>query len=363
MTDILQDMPSIALRLNQWLADRQGSDYAANTDTAAKGSEVRALARSSGGYSNITLMGQLFAADQQKLGDIVVRIQPEGATVFPDCDVGTQYRTMQLLQDSGLPVPPLLGLEMESTVLGAPFFIMGRLAGQVPDENPLYHLQGWLHDLPVAQLRQHWFAGLDGIAQLARLDWRALGFAFLQPPQGLTPLAKQLAYYDHMLRWSEGLSGHAYPLLWRAADWLKTHQPQDQPLALSWGDAKLGNCVFDQGRLVGMLDWERPALSNPVDDLSWWLMLDESLSTGYGVPRLAGLPSREESIAHWEHASGFSAKDLPYYDVLSAWRFAIVMTRIGRIFTERGWVAAEAEMDRHNGGSRLLELLAQRLPF
>jgi aminoglycoside phosphotransferase (APT) family kinase protein len=308
-------------------------------------------------------MGQLFAKDQQKIGDIVVRIQPEGAAVFPDCDVGTQYRTMQLLQGSGLPVPPLLGLEMDVAVLGAPFFIMGRLAGQVPDENPLYHLQGWFHDLPVAQLRQHWFAGIDGIAMLAKLDWRALGFTFLLPPKGITPLAKQLAYTDHMLQWSEGLANRRYPLLWRAANWLKANQPQTAALALSWGDAKLGNCVFHQAQLVGMLDWERPALANPVDDLSWWLMLDESLCTGYGVPRLAGLPSRAETIAHWECASGFSAHDLPYYDVLSAWRFAIIMTRIGRIFTERGWVTAEAEMDLCNGGSRLVELLAERHQF
>ena len=145
--------------------------------------------------------------------------------------------------------------------------------------------------------------------------------------------------------------------------WLEAHAPRHEAVSLSWGDAKLGNCVFKDGQLSGMLDWERPALANPVDDLSWWLMLDESLCTGYGVPRLAGLPSREETVAHWERASGFGAQDLPYYDVLSAWRFAIVMTRIGHIFTQRGWVPPEAEMDLRNGGSRLVELLAERHHF
>ena len=28
-------------------------------------------------------------------------------------------------------------------------------------------------------------------------------------------------------------------------------------------------------------------------------MLDESLCTGYGLPRLAGLPTRAESVARW----------------------------------------------------------------
>jgi aminoglycoside phosphotransferase (APT) family kinase protein len=175
---------------------------------------------------------------------------------------------------------------------------------------------------------------------------------------------QQLGYYQRMLGWSESLSGRSYPLLWRALEWLQQHQPQDEPMALSWGDAKLGNCVFaGDGRLVGMLDWERPALANPVDDLAWWLMLDESMCTGYGLPRLAGLPGRAETIARWEQVSGCSATDLAYYELLAAWRFAIVMSRIGDIFTKRGWVTPDARMDLRNGGSRLLELHAERLNF
>jgi hypothetical protein len=92
-------------------------------------------------------------------------------------------------------------------------------------------------------------------------------------------------------------------------------------------------------------------------------MLDQSLCTGYGLPRLAGLPSREETVAHWERASGLSARDLPYYDVFAAWRMAYVMARIGTVFMERGWVPRESEMDLRNGGSALLAMHAERLGF
>ena len=349
---MLQDLNLVATQLSQWLRQR-GEAL----------TEVSDLRASSGGYSNITLLGTLRSAEGRAARDIVVRIQPQTAAVYPDCDVQLQYRTMELLQPSGLPVPPLYGLETHPQVLGAPFFIMGRLPGLVPAENPIYHLEGWLHDLPPEQVRQHWFAGLDGVAALSRLDWQALGFDFLLPPAGTTALQHQLGYYHHMLTWSESLSGEHYEWLHRGLAWLQQHQPQDEPLALSWGDAKLGNCVFDQGRLSGMLDWERPALANPVDDLAWWLMLDDSLCTGFGLPRLAALPSREESIAHWERASGHSARDLPYYDVFAAWRFSLVMTRIGHIFTQRGWVPAEHRMDHNNGGATLLKQHAQALGF
>ncbi|RGE46945.1 phosphotransferase family protein [Comamonas testosteroni] len=349
---MLQDMNQIAQRLSQWL-----------TAQGAPRSTVTQLKSSSGGYSNITLLATFSQPDGSDPLDMVVRIQPKTAAVYPDCDVRLQYRTMELLQNSGLPVPRLYGLELNPEVLGAPFFIMGRLEGQVPAENPLYHLEGWLHDLDTASIRRHWFAGIDGFAQLSKLDWKALGFSFLLPPAGTTPLQQQLAYYEHMLSWSESISGQHYEWLHRGLQWLQRHQPRNEPEALSWGDAKMGNCVFKNGQLSGMLDWERPAIANPVDDLSWWLMLDESLCTGFGLPRLAGLPSREESIAHWEAASGHSAEHLPYYDVFSAWRFTLVMSRIGHIFTQRGWVAADQRMDHNNGGSTLLKNLALQYDF
>lgn len=349
---MLEDMNQVAQQLSQWL-HKQGQ---ART-------EVTQLRPSSGGFSNITLLARFSRAGGNDAQDMVIRVQPQTAAVYPDCDVRVQYRTMELLQSSGLPVPGLHGMETDSCVLGAPFFIMSRIDGKVPEENPLYHLEGWLHDLEPAAIRQHWFAGLDGVARLSRLDWRAQGFEFLLPPAGTTPLQQQLAYYRHMLQWSESLSGQHYEWLHRGLQWLERNQPSNEPLALSWGDAKLGNCVFKDGQLSGMLDWERPAIANPVDDLSWWLMLDESLCTGFGLPRLAGLPSREESIAYWEKASGHSAANLPYYDVFSAWRFTLVMSRIGHIFTQRGWVEADKQMDHNNGGSTLLKILAEQRSF
>ena len=86
-------------------------------------------------------------------------------------------------------------------------------------------------------------------------------------------------------------------------------------------------------------------------------------ATGYGVPRLAGLPSREQTVAHWERASGFSAAHLPYYDVYAAWRMAYVMARIGTVFMERGLAPRESEMDVRNGGAALLAMHAARLGF
>ena len=44
----------------------------------------------------------------------------------------------------------------------------------------------------------------------------------------------------------------------------------------------------------------------------------------FGVERLEGLPTRDESIAIWEKAVGRRAKHLDYYDIVVALRMALV---------------------------------------
>ena len=353
---MIDDLERVATQLGRWLAERHPDSVPVN---------VTGLERSDGGFSNITVLGRLDWTPQgrpEALG-IVLRMQPQASSVYPDCDVQRQYRVMQALAGTGVPVPVLLGFEPDANLLGAPFFVMQRIDGRVPNENPLYHLEGWFHDLPPADLRRHWFSGVETFAAVARADWRGLGLDFLQPAPGRTALAQQLDYYRDAVLWAERLN-RPYPHLHGAYDWLVANQPADEPLALSWGDAKLGNCVYAaDGRVAGALDWEQATLASPVDDLAWWLMLDECLCTGYGVPRLAGLPSREETVAHWERASGFSARHLPYYDVYAAWRMAYVMARIGTVFMQRGLVPRESEMDVRNGGAALLAMHAARLGF
>lgn len=282
--------------------------------------KISDLRKSSGGFSNITVMGDLAwrrAGKPEKTG-VVIRVQPNRAALFPDCDITVQYHCMEKLAGSDVPVPRLLGIELDATILGAPFYLMERIDGRVPPENPPYHVAGWLRDLSRDQQRSHWLAGLDAIALINRVDWKNRGFEFLLPSSGDTPLERTLAYYLKCLRWSEAQS-RKYPHLHAAYAWLSKHKPRDEPVALVWGDAKLGNCIYCDGKLAGVLDWENVRLGNPVDDLSWWIMLDSSLCKGYDLPRLEGFPSCEESVAHWERASGFSARDLPYYEVLSAW--------------------------------------------
>ena len=172
MIDDLSDLGDVAQRLAGWLQQRH-PEQAAPT--------VGGLVRSDAGYSNITVLGEIGwrGEEANRAQPVVLRLQTSTPSVFPDCDITRQYRVLQALAGSSVPVPRLLGLETDPAALGAPFFLMERVAGRVPNENPLYHLEGWFHDLASEELRQYWFSGIDTVAAVARVDWRAVSYTHL----------------------------------------------------------------------------------------------------------------------------------------------------------------------------------------
>src|SRR3546814_18409629 len=73
------------------------------------------------------------------------------------------------------------------------------------------------------------------------------------------------------------------------------------------------------------IDWELATLGPSELDLAWWLYFDDLFSRRFGVQRLEGLPTREESIAIWEAAVGRKAENLDYYDIVVGLRMALVV--------------------------------------
>jgi aminoglycoside phosphotransferase (APT) family kinase protein len=317
------------------------------------------------GYSNETWLIDLSwtKAGVPEVLPLVLRMQQNQASAYRDYDLSIQYRCMQFLQGSKISVPKVFGYEASSQLFGTPFYLMERVDGLVPNENPLYHVEGWLHGLSLDERSKLWFEGLHCCAKLTQVNWSEGELDFLKRPEfGQTALAQIVGYFgDHMI-WAESLN-RPYPHLHRAYDWLLAHQPQGEPEVLCWGDAKLGNCVYQDGVLVSALDWEGAHFGSPLMDVAWWITIDRCLSEGYGIPRLEGLPNTEVSLKYWENISGFSAENFYYYEVFSAFKLASIMARIGTIYTQTGKVPAEYEMDINNGAAAILAKLAKQHHF
>ena len=75
-------------------------------------------------------------------------------------------------------------------------------------------------------------------------------------------------------------------------------------------------------RAMAVFDWELASLGRPEEDVAHWLYMGRFLSQDRGVPRLPGLPGRDETVAFYEARSGRYMEDLGWWEVYSAWRLA-----------------------------------------
>jgi aminoglycoside phosphotransferase (APT) family kinase protein len=96
-------------------------------------------------------------------------------------------------------------------------------------------------------------------------------------------------------------------------------------------------------------------LSDPETDLGWFLLMDWATSEGHFVApaeRLAGLPTTEDTIAHYRRATGRTVEHFFYHDVFATWRFAVIMHRADAILKATGY---------HQDGVDVYSNLARRL--
>jgi aminoglycoside phosphotransferase (APT) family kinase protein len=319
------------------------------------------VAPQSSGFSNETL---LFDLEYTRAGEVqreplVVRIEPMGEKVFPEYDLGLQFRTMQMLAQTDVPVPRVYWLEEHDRgVLGGAFYVMRQVRGRVPTDQPPYHAGGWMTEATPAERAAIWWGGIDTLVKIHRLDYRGLGFGFLEQPHlGAAPLDWQIAYYERYLQWAA--RGRAQPTAEAAFEWLKRHKPEGEPTVLCWGDARIGNIIYDGTAPAAVLDWEMVTLGSPEMDLGWSIFLDRHHSEGLDVPRLEGFPSYDDTVQRYTQLSGHHVRHLHYYQVFAGFRFAVVMTRIAQQMVTYGLMdeASGREFELNNTVTRLLAKL------
>ena len=340
----------MAQRLQAWLADK----YPQRSNLT-----ISDLDSPAAGASNETLLFEIRwgEGEEQHSQGLVARLEQVGEGLFPEYDLEFQYRTMARLATTEVKVPTVVALELDASVLGRRFYVMERMGGRYLADNPPYQMEGWLTGESPAVCGAIWRNAIVEMATVNRVDWQACGFADLWDSEKFgTPLAQLLEYYEFFLGWAETV-GRPFDKLHPVLRYLLDNQPEDEPLALCWGDAKPANLMIDSngGDIIGLLDWEMAHLGNPVHDLAWWFVLDDSLTKGLGLPKVDGLPDRQEMIALWEAQSGFSAGALDYYELLSNFQFAIIMHRVGTRLTAQGIFPAEAEFDINNNCTLLVD--------
>lgn len=308
------------------------------------------------GFSNDTLLFDLAwrEGDRREVRRLVCRVQPAGPGVFPRYDVAQQYRVMDALRATAVPVPAMLWLEPDPTPLGAPFFVMERIEGRIPTDTPPYHSGGWVTGVTPAERTALWESAVDTLAEIHRQGPDALDLGGLEaPPPESDTIGWQLAHWARYCEWATG--GTRQPTLDAALAWLAAQRPAgDGARRLCWGDARIGNMIFREGRCVAVLDWEMATLGPPEMDLGWFLYMDRHHCDGIGAERLPGFPGRAETVARWEQRTGRRATDLAWWETFAGFRFAAIMARLARQMIGSGVLPADSTFAVDNTASRLL---------
>jgi aminoglycoside phosphotransferase (APT) family kinase protein len=268
----------------------------------------------------------------------VVRIKPASFTVFPDNLFDEQYRVMKALGEGDLVrVARTLWFEEDPQLLGQPFFVMEKKLGRVPVSIPHYSKTGFVHDASPEQRRRLWDGAVRQLAAVQRVP--LAGLEFLEgPAHAPRGLAQEWDKYERFVAWlrrEDAESGARFgPLLEAGLARLKSLWPANQPDGLVWGDARIGNMMFDDNfDVVVVMDWEQPSLGGALHDLAWFTVVSETMhghSSQIGQ-HLDGLGTREETIALWEEVSGKSSADLEWYEDFTHLKMSCTAVRLGQL--------------------------------
>lgn len=314
-------------RLGSWLTDRLGS----GTVTVGEFSKPKS------GFSAETAIFEAdTAAGPRKL---VLRREVPDPAVYPqqvpglDVEIDIQYRAMQLLHEH-VPVPlaPLIGYEADADVLGAPFFVMGFVGGDVPTEAPPYPELGFFMDASAEQRRQMIDRGLAQVAAIHALDVETADLGWLHPVGETPGTAQQVALWR---RYAETeLRGREHPLMIDTYDWLQANLPADERVGLCWGDARPGNIIWQDFEPACLTDFEAVSIGSPIQDLGWWLMFDRTMHPDGS--RLPGDPERAEQVAMYEAHTGREATGVGFHEVFAGARYAAIVIRVMNRLVDRG---------------------------
>jgi len=295
---------------------------------------VGPLGKPASGYSSETLLLDVAwrAGGADHAERLVARLPPAGGGIFPTYDLTRQAHVQEALSTTGVPVAPPLAVELDEEWIGAPFFLMERVEGNVLAEG--YVATGALLDADADTQRSVQRDFLHTLADVHRVDWDALGLGDLTPAEerGLQHDVRRAVEY---VQWAA--DGDVPSVVAEGLAWCRDHCPDPEPpLSLVWGDPRLGNIVYgDEWQQVALLDWEMASIGAAEMDLAWFVGLHDVGVASVGAD-LPGFEPHDAMLATYAARLGRDVEAYRWFEVFSLIRADSIYLRIRRMLLAAG---------------------------
>ncbi|MGZ4299969.1 MAG: phosphotransferase family protein, partial [Solirubrobacteraceae bacterium] len=266
------------------------------------------------GHSNVTVVLST---------DVILRRPPRGPLPPSAHDVLREARLLTALEPTAVRSPRVLAVCDDDAVIGAPFYVMERVRGEVITE-----------ELP-APLDTPEYRGriadelIDALVELHATDWPTLGREGFGRPTG--DRERQLRRFNGL--WEVNRTREIEELE-EVGHWLADNISESPPATIVHGDYRLGNTMFAEGappRLAAILDWEMATIGDPLADIGYlmvhWVHSSDVKSrfAMHTVTDRPGFPTRQEMVARYEQRSGRSVQSLNWYVTLAMWKASVFM--------------------------------------
>lgn len=268
-----------------------------------------------GGQSNPTFL--LKTGERE----FVLRKQPPGELLPSAHQVDREYRVMEGLANTGVPVPEMIALCTDPEVIGTKFYVMEKVEGRVFTDL-------LLQDLSPADRRAVYLDLVRVLAELHKVNPEAVG---------LGEFGRAGNYYQRQIsRWSrqyEASRTEDLPEMDKLMAWLPDRIPDSDEVCIVHGDYRLGNVMLHptEPRIVAVLDWELSTLGHPLADLGYLCM--DYHSPGYDGQSLGNadlaamdIPSEQEMLEHYCKLTGRDGiDDWTFYLVYNLFRSGAII--------------------------------------
>jgi aminoglycoside phosphotransferase (APT) family kinase protein len=276
---------------------------------------------------------------------LVLRLAPEGVPIAGPTDVVRQARIMASLAGTDVPVPEVRWLDNDPRWFGRPFFVVEFLKG---DKLALGE-RTYAADETRAMVAR----AVEAMAALHAVPWEPRRANWGEP----LSLSDEMKRLDNLLdrpTLDSSVVGRG-PVL---RDRLRQSLPEPERVRVGCvhGDFQWSNCLFDNGRLAAVIDWELSQIGATLIDLGWICLFSdrESWETLDLVPTHVLTP--DEIAESYARKSGLDIEpaQVRWFRAFAGYRFGVI-TAFNLMLHRRGKRPDPTWEDIALSGPRLFE--------